>query len=71
MQKDGDLDITAAAFLAISSMIQEVLFGPTGILLHDISSPSTQNVLQFMIMVQEGMLLPMWLVIVFRWMSVI
>lgn len=69
--KDGDLDTSAAAMVAVTVIVQELLFGSTGVLLREFQQPAVQTGLQLVLLLQEGMLLPVWLLAVFKWMAII
>lgn len=67
VQRDGDMDLAAALGIAVATIMQECLFEYPGLLLQAFSSTAVRELLQAILLMQEGMLLPIWALLVMRW----
>ncbi|GMH41842.1 hypothetical protein BSKO_09752 [Bryopsis sp. KO-2023] len=71
MQGDGEIDITPMIALGLLSLFHEAFFGSSGVLLPLIPDESLQSFLEFVLVVERGILIPGWLLASLRWTNII
>ena len=70
-ESDAQCNYAAMAMLAVMSGVLELLFGSSGLLTHTIPDPELVRGLNYLIFFQQMLLLPQWVMVVFRWFAII
>jgi len=71
IRKLDGMDVSSVAALGILCILQEASFGPDGLLLKYIPYATVQDMAEMLLITQKVFALPMWLLLVFRWISYI
>lgn len=71
MKEEGDVNYAAMAWLALMSMVLEVLFGDAGVLRQTVPDTQLLFFLNYLIFFQQMLLLPQWAMAVFRWFNLL